>query len=71
MLNAKAVHTPLPTSQSLTLVDGTFLTNASVYRTIVGSLQDLSLTLPDIMHKPTTSHWTTIKRLLYYLYDIP
>ena len=51
--------------------------DSSEFRRIIGCLQYLSLTRPDIsfsvnklsqfMHKSTTNHWTTIKRLLCYL----
>ena len=54
--------------------------DSSEFRRIMGSLQYLSLTRPDIsfavnklsqfMHKPTTTHWTTTKRLLRYLKQI-
>ena len=47
------------------------------YRTIVGSLQYLLITQPDIafavnklsqyMYQPTTKHWILVKRLLRYL----
>jgi histone deacetylase 1/2 len=47
------------------------------YRSIVGALQYLTLTRPDIafsvnkvyryLHAPTTSHWTAAKRILTYV----
>jgi hypothetical protein len=77
MSGAKDVSTPLSTTQSLHLVDGMAAVDSSEFRRIMGSLQYLSLTRPDIsfavnklsqfMHKPTTNHWTATKRLLRYL----
>ena len=75
---SKPVLTPLPTdSSSLTLSAGTILSDPTEYRTIVGSLQYLSLTRPDIsfavnrisqfMHAPTDEHWNCVKRILRYL----
>ena len=77
MSGAKYVSTPLSTTQSLQLIDGTAAVDNFEFRRIISSLQYLSLTRPDIsfavnklsqfMHKPTTNHWTTTKRLLHYL----
>ena len=77
MSGAKDVSTPLSTTQSLQLIDGTAAVDSSEFRRIIGRLQYLSLTRPDIsfvvnklsqfMHKPTTNYWTTTKRLLRYL----
>ncbi|KAJ8769224.1 hypothetical protein K2173_000999 [Erythroxylum novogranatense] len=77
MTDAKPVLTPIPTSPPLLLKSGTPLSDPTEYRTIVGSLQYLLLTRPDIafavnklsqyMHTPTTEHWTFVKRLLRYL----
>jgi hypothetical protein len=73
MVGAKDVST----SQSLQLQDGTAPTDCSQFRSIIGSLQYLSFTHPDIcfvvnklsqfMHKPSQNHWTATKRLLHYL----
>jgi len=61
----------------LTLHTGTPLPDPTEYRATVGSLQYLSLTRRDIsyavnklsqyMHRPTTDHWTAVKRILRYL----
>ncbi|KAK0591174.1 hypothetical protein LWI29_036520 [Acer saccharum] len=77
MLNAKPVQTQLPTDQPIKLLDGTSLTDATEYRQVIGALQYLSFTRPDIafavnklaqfMHRPTTGHWSLTKRLLRYL----
>jgi len=77
MSGAKPVQTPLPTSPPISLHSGTILSDPSQYRTVVGSLQYLSLTRPDIsftvnklsqfMHQPTSDHWELVKRLLRYL----
>ena len=77
MMEAKPVLTPLPTSPPITLHTGSPLRDPSEYRAIVGSLQYLLLTRPDIafavnklsqfMHKPTSDHWLLVKRLLRYL----
>lgn len=77
MTDARPVATPLATSPILTLQSGTTLTDPTEFRAVVGSLQYLSLTRPDIayvvnklsqyMHRPTTDHWNAAKRLLRYL----
>jgi hypothetical protein len=74
MHGAKAVITPLSTTTVLKLLDGTSSVDSTEYRSIIGALQYLSLTQPNIsfavnklsqfMHKPTTTHLTAAKRLL-------
>lgn len=66
MIDAKPVATPLPTTPKLTLNSGVLLKDASLYRSVVGSLQYLAFTRPDIsysvarlsqfMHQPTEDH---------------
>lgn len=81
MLDAKTVSTPMQTTPKLTLKDSPPLTDASQYRSIVGSLQYLAFTRPDIsfavsklsqfMHQPTECHWQAAKRVLRYLAGTP
>lgn len=77
MLTAKPVTTPMASSPKLSLFSGTALSDPIEYRRVVGSLQYLAFTRPDLsyvvnrlsqfMHKPTTDHWQPVKRVLRYL----
>lgn len=77
MLSTKPVTTPMAASPKLTLHSGTRLPDPKEYRSVVGSLQYLAFTRPDIsyavnrlsqyMHMPTTDHWQAVKRVLRYL----
>ncbi|WJZ87694.1 hypothetical protein VitviT2T_007058 [Vitis vinifera] len=77
MFSVKLVAIPFVTDGNLTLHSGTTLTNCTEYRTLVGNLQYLSLTCPDIsyvvnklsqfIHRPTSEHWNAAKLLLRYL----
>jgi histone deacetylase 1/2 len=77
MQGAKDVSSPMCTSVQLKLINGTTPCNNTDFRSIIGGLQYLSLTRPDIcfavnklsqfMHQPTVTHWTAAKRLLRYL----
>ena len=77
MLEAKPVKTPMSTAHTLTLLSGDTLTDPSSYRSLVGALQYLALTRPDIsfavnkvsqfMHRPTSLHLQAVKRILRYL----
>ncbi|XP_013634771.1 PREDICTED: uncharacterized mitochondrial protein AtMg00810-like [Brassica oleracea var. oleracea] len=77
METCKPVATPMCATTPITLFSGTPLADPTEYRAVVGSLQYLSLTRPDIsfpvnkmsqyMHKPTDEHWNAVKRILRYL----
>jgi histone deacetylase 1/2 len=79
MSGCKPVSTPLSTSEKLSAFEGTRSgpVDATRYRSIVGPLQYLTLTRPDIaflvnkvcqfLHAPTDIHWAAIKRILRYL----
>lgn len=79
MSDCKPVATPLSTSEKLSLYEGTLLgkNDATNHRSVVGSLQYLILTRPNIsysvnkvcqfLHAPTTFHWMVVKRILRYL----
>ncbi|CAE5959206.1 unnamed protein product [Arabidopsis arenosa] len=77
MLDAKPITTPMAASPKLSLHSGSALSDPSEFRMVIGSLQYLAFTRPDIsyavnrlsqfMHKPTSDHWQAAKRLLRYL----
>jgi histone deacetylase 1/2 len=79
MKNCNPIDTPLSTSDKLSLTDGTLLgtEDSTKYRSMVGALQYLTLTRPDIcfavnkvcqfLHAPTTAHWSAVKRILRYI----
>ncbi|GKU85932.1 hypothetical protein SLEP1_g531 [Rubroshorea leprosula] len=79
MGDAKPISSPLASTSVLQLSTGTPLFDGTTYRKIVGSLQYLSLTWPNLsfvvsclsqfMHRPTDSHWQAVKRVLRYLRD--
>lgn len=79
MHTCKPVNTPLSTTEKLSVHKGTPLcpNDATQYKSVVGALQYLTLTRPDIsfavnkvcqyLHAPTTEHWADVKRILRYL----
>ena len=79
MSSCNSVNTPLPVSEKLSVTSGHLLgpKDSTRYRSIVGALQYLTLTHPDIsfsinkvcqfLHSPTTVHWEAVKRILRYL----
>ena len=79
MLGCKPCTTPLSASEKLSSYDGVPLSpkDATRYRSIVGALQYLTITRPDLsfavnrvcqfLHAPTSVHWTAVKRILRYV----
>ena len=79
MQQCKPASTPMSASEKLSAYEGTPVSaeGSTRYRSIVGALQYLTLTRPDIsfavnkvcqyLHALTTVHWTTVKRILRYL----
>lgn len=56
MMNCKLVVTPLVVNEKLTKEDGSKQVDASIYRSLVGSLLYLTATRPEIMF--ATSFWS-------------
>ncbi|XP_076896396.1 katanin p80 WD40 repeat-containing subunit B1 homolog KTN80.1-like [Bidens hawaiensis] len=77
MDGAKDVTTPLSASDPLSPADPSPLVDTTPYLKLVGSLQYLAFTRPDIsfainklsqfMHNPRQAHWQSLKRVLRYL----
>nr|XP_020196891.1 uncharacterized mitochondrial protein AtMg00810-like [Aegilops tauschii subsp. strangulata] len=77
MLNCKPASTPVDTKAKVSAVEGSPASDAPFYRSIVGALQYLTLTRPDIqyagqqvclhMHAPRDTHWALVKRILRYI----
>jgi histone deacetylase 1/2 len=76
MLSCKHVDTPISTSKATILPDPLF-SDATRFCQIIGALQYLTFTCPDIsftvnrvcqfIHAPTDSYWAVVKRILRYL----
>ncbi|GKD06194.1 putative RNA-directed DNA polymerase [Tanacetum coccineum] len=76
--NYNLVSSPMVTSSLLNLDDSIAFSNPVKYRQVVGSLQYVTLSRPDIaftvnkvcqyMHALTENHWSTVKRILHYLH---
>jgi len=73
----KPVPSPITTSANLHLGDSPSFDDPVRYRQLVGALQYVTLSRPDItfavnkvcqfMHSPTENHWSAVKRILRYL----
>jgi histone deacetylase 1/2 len=79
MSKCKAIDTPLCSTEKLSAFEGNPLgpVDSTKYRSMVGALQYLTLTRPDLcfavnkvcqyLHAPTTVHWSAVKRILRYV----
>ncbi|KAM2192742.1 hypothetical protein ACFX1Q_028395 [Malus domestica] len=77
MIEAKPCDTPCLPYNRLLKEDGEPYSNPTLYRSLVGALQYLTFTRPDIafsvhqvcqfMQNPMVSHFTAVKRILRYL----
>ena len=77
MFDTKPTKTPGAVGKNLSKFDGDPMTDVTHYRSVVGALQYVTLTRPDIafvvnkacqvMQQPTTAHWLSVKRILRYL----
>jgi hypothetical protein len=73
----KDADTPASSSSKLLLTSNTLYSDPTRYRQIIGALQYLTFTRPDIcyavnkvcqfMHSPTDGHWSLVKRIVRYL----
>ncbi|KAG6510493.1 hypothetical protein ZIOFF_028517 [Zingiber officinale] len=78
-LDSKPISTPIAAGFRLTLHGRSSSFDATKFRQVVGGLQYLRMTHPDIsfavnklsqfMHAPLEMHWGAVKRLLWYLND--
>jgi histone deacetylase 1/2 len=79
LLQSSPMSTPMASSDKLSSTDGTSLSaeESTRYRSVVGGLQYLTLTRPDLsfavnkvcqfLHAPTCTHWSAVKRILRYV----
>ncbi|KAM0002129.1 putative RNA-directed DNA polymerase [Helianthus debilis subsp. tardiflorus] len=76
LFDSKPVHTPLAPHESFT-ASGVPYSDPTSYRSLVGALQYLTITRPDLsyavnqlsqfLHCPTVDHFRAVKRLLRYV----
>eukprot|EP00253_Pinus_taeda_P035902 PITA_35902 len=77
MTECNPLTTPMEQNLKLTSIEGNEFEDATKYRQLVGSLNYLTTTRPDIsfavgilsrfMQKPCEGHWSTAKKVLRYL----
>ncbi|XP_026399410.1 uncharacterized protein LOC113295274 [Papaver somniferum] len=81
IVDCKHCSTPVAKGARCSLYDGELLHNPLIYRSLVGGLQYLTMTRPDIayavsyvsqfMHQPTVEHIQLVKRILRFLKGSP
>ncbi|XP_058725437.1 uncharacterized mitochondrial protein AtMg00810-like [Vicia villosa] len=77
MDGCKSITTPLPAAVKLSKAGTDFFEDPALYRSIVGALQYVTITRPELgysvnkvcqfMSQPLVSHWSAVKRILRYL----
>jgi histone deacetylase 1/2 len=79
LLKSSPMSTPMTSTEKLSSLDGTLLSTeeATRYRSLVGGLQYLTMTRPDLsfsvnkvcqyLHAPTSAHWSAVKHILRYI----
>nr|XP_051202194.1 uncharacterized mitochondrial protein AtMg00810-like [Lolium perenne] len=77
MLNCNPAPTPVDTKAKLSASDESLASDAPFYCSIVGALQYLTLTRPELqyavqqvclhMHAPRDAHWAAVKQILRYV----
>jgi histone deacetylase 1/2 len=79
MSKCSPISTPMSSSDKLSSTDGTPLSpeESTRYRSVVGGLQYLTMTRPDLsfainkvcqyLHAPSCTHWSAVKRILRYV----
>ena len=73
----RSCNTPMTSGLKLTAYGSDMAYDAQLYRSIVGGLQYVTITRPELafsvnkvcqfMHSPLQSHWCAVKRILRYL----
>ena len=81
MLDCKLVDTPMDPNVKLVPSQGELLRDPGRYRRLIGKLNYLTITRPDIsfpvsvvsqfLQSPCDSHWDAVVRILYYIKRTP
>lgn len=77
MNNCKPMSSPMFASTKLSAFDSISMDDPTLYRSVVGNLQYLLITRPNLsfvvnrvcqfMYAPYLTHWQAVKQILYYL----
>lgn len=77
MTNCKSISSPLAANTKLSKHGSDYFYNPTLYRSIVGALQYVTVTRPELgyavnkvcqfMSQPFCSHWSAVKHILRYL----